>query len=76
MANKLYQESAIQDIAAAIRLKMDENGKTLIDYIIQYNSYNVFSAICDEKSFISLQGANSNSVKKFEVLKLIENKKR
>ena len=50
----------------------DENGKTLIDYIIQYNSYNVFSAICDEKSFISLQGANSNSVKKFEVLKLIE----
>ena len=50
----------------------DENGKTLIDYIIQYNSYNVFSAICDEKSFISLQGANSNSVKNFEVLKLIE----
>ena len=50
----------------------DENRKTLIDYIIQYNSYNVFSAICDEKSFISLQGANSNSVKKFEVLKLIE----
>lgn len=28
MANKLYQESAIQDIAAAIRLKADENGKT------------------------------------------------
>ena len=50
----------------------DESGKTLIDYIIQYNSYNVFSAICDEKSFISLQGTNSNSVKKFEVLKLIE----
>lgn len=50
----------------------DENGKTLIDYIIQYNSYNVFSAICDEKRFISLQGTNSNNVKKFEVLKLIE----
>ena len=50
----------------------DENGKTLIDYIVQYKSYKVFAAICDEKSFISLQGANSNSVKKFDILTLLE----
>ena len=33
----------------------DENGKTLIDYIIKYKSYNVFTSICDDKSFITLQ---------------------
>lgn len=26
----------------------DENGKTLIDYIVQYNSYRVFSAVCEK----------------------------
>ena len=32
-----------------IKLKAtDEDGKSIIDYIIQYESYNVFSAICDK----------------------------
>ena len=50
----------------------DENGKTLIDYIIEYKSYNIFAAICDEKSFVKLQGSNDRRIKKFDVLTLIE----
>mgnify|MGYP003479910151 CR=1 FL=1 len=50
----------------------DENGKTLIDYIIQYKSYKVFAAICDEKRFIDLQNSHTSSVKKFDKLSLIE----
>lgn len=50
----------------------DENGKTLIDYIIQYKSYKVFAAICDEKAFITLQGSNDRNVKKFDIATLIE----
>ena len=50
----------------------DENGKTLIDYIIQYKSYKVFAAICDEKRFIDLQNSHTSNVKKFDKLSLIE----
>lgn len=50
----------------------DENGKTLIDYIVQYKSYKVFAAICDEKQFITLQGSNDRNVKKFDIATLIE----
>lgn len=50
----------------------DENGKTLIDYIVQYKSYKVFASICDEKAFISLQGTSDRNVKKFDILTLIE----
>ena len=34
------------------------DGKTLIDYIVQYKSYKVFAAICDEKQFITLPWRN------------------
>ncbi len=50
----------------------DENGKNLIDYIVQYKSYKVFAAICDEDRFITLQGSNDRNVKKFDIPTLIE----
>lgn len=63
------------DVALAKEINLqtkDENGKTLIDYIVQYKSYKVFAAICDEKQFITLQGSNDRNEKKFDILTLIE----
>ena len=61
--------SLVKDINLTTK---DENGKTLIDYIIQYKSYKVFAAICDEKRFIDLQNSHTSNVKKFDKLSLIE----
>lgn len=52
----------------------DENGKTIIDYILQYESLNVFAAICDRKDFCSLQASydRNNKCTKFEIPTLIK----
>ena len=50
----------------------DENGKTIIDYVIQYESYNVFSVICDKKEFVNLQNYHNRNGKKFDISTLIK----
>ncbi len=51
----------------------DENGKTIVDYILQYESFNVFAAICDRKDFCSLQASfdRYNKCTKFDIPTLI-----
>ena len=50
----------------------DEKGKTIIDYILQYESYNVFAAICDKKEFVNLQNYHNRNVAKFDIITLIK----
>ncbi len=52
--------SMLDDVKVDVK---DENGKTIVDYIIQYESLQVFTALCTKKSL---------GVGKFGILKFIE----
>ena len=61
--------SLVKDINLTTK---DEKGKTLIDYIVEYESCKVFSAICNDNRFLSLIGANGGGIKTFDIVTLIK----
>lgn len=68
---KTDDPSLLSDINVTTK---DENGKTIIDYILQYESLKVFVAICDRKDFCSLQSSygRNNRTTKFDIPTLIK----
>ena len=57
---KTDDPSLLSDINVTTK---DENGKTIIDYILQYESLKVFAAICDRKDFCSLHASHDRTMR-------------
>ena len=68
---KTDDPSLLSDINVTTK---DENSKTIIDYILQYESLKVFAVICDRKDFCSLQDSHdrNNKYTKFDIPTLIK----
>ena len=68
---KTDDPSLLSDINVTTK---DENGKTIIDYILQYESLKVFAAICDRKDFCSLHASHDRTMRvtKFDNATLIK----
>ena len=68
---KTDDPSLLRDINVTTK---DENGKTIIDYILQYESLKVFATICDRKDFCSLHASHDRTmqVTKFDNATLIK----